>query len=143
MKIYLDSFAVQPERAHSADAGLDLKSPSAFILKAHHCATVDTGVHVSIPKNQVGLIKSKSGLNIFHEILTEGVIDSGFSGSIKVKLYNNGVEDKEFHVGDKIAQLLIMPVKVPALELVSLAELEADCLKASDRGANGWGSTGR
>lgn len=136
MKVLLDPGAYMPERAHSADAGYDLRSPVKGRLYAGEAVVIDTGVHVEIPQGYVGMLKSKSGLNVKHDIVGEGVIDSGYTGSIRVKLYNHGSESYMIETGDKISQLVILPIITPELELVT--ELEE-----TDRGNNGFGSTGR
>lgn len=136
MKIKLDTGAFMPERAYPGDAGLDLKSPIDTILWGGDTLTIDTGVHMALPFGTVGLIKSRSGLNVKHSILCEGVIDCGYRGSIRVKLYNHGNEGYDIHKGDKIAQLVIVPVLYPELSL-------ADELEDTDRGCDGFGSTGR
>lgn len=138
MKIYLDKGAYYPEKAHNVDAGFDLKTPRQIIVKAHDSETVDTGVHVEIPVGYVGMIKSKSGLNVNDGIVTEGVIDTGYRGSIRVKLYNHSDVDKVFNPGNKITQLVIMPIAL--FELDKVASL--DEFEDSDRGSNGFGSTG-
>lgn len=90
MKIKLDPGAYMPERAHATDGGLDLRSPMATVVPARGSAVIDTGVHVELPLGTAGLLVSKSGLNVRHDITSEGLIDAGYSGSIVVKLYNNG-----------------------------------------------------
>lgn len=138
MKIKLDPDAFVPTRAHDTDAGLDLYCPvgEGQIVSAKEYVIIDTGVHVELPPNTVGMIKSKSGLNIKHGLVSEGVIDEGYTGSIKVKLYNHHGYDYEIHVGDKISQLVILPVIIPELELV-------DELAPTERGDNGFGSSGK
>lgn len=160
MKIKLDKGAFMPERAHESDAGLDLKSMEDAIVPAGGSYIFDTGVHIElhdidvvVPEYYetkelcgiktmacsfptVAFLKSKSGLNIKHNITSEGVIDQGFTGSIKVKLYNHGAEDYQIKRGDKISQLVIVPILIPELEVV-------DELEETDRGENGFGSTGR
>ena len=136
MKIMLDPGAYMPEYAHETDAGADLRSPVSFGIMAGNSVTVDTGVHVEIPDGYVGMLKSKSGLNVKHSIVSEGVIDAGYTGSIRVKLYNHGVGTYTVCKGDKITQLVIMPVHHATFELV-------DSLEATERGNNGFGSTGR
>ena len=136
MKIKLDSGAFMPEYAHEQDAGMDLRSPVDAVVLPHDSAVIDTGVHVEIPKGAVGMLKSKSGLNVNHDLTSEGVIDEGFTGSIRVKLYNHGGARYHVKAGDKISQLVILPVLHPALELV-------DALDETERGDNGFGSTGR
>ena len=142
-----------PTRAHPWDAGLDLYTPYDVSVPGNYVnvycngsvgagrfdiesAVIDTGVHVQIPEGYVGLIKSKSGLNVKHGLTGEGVIDAHYTGSIKVKLYNHTDERYEFKAGDKIAQLVILPCVMPHLELV-------DKLEETDRGDGGFGSTGR
>lgn len=137
LKIKLDDGAFVPMRGHPNDAGLDLMTPEAFIVPVGGSFTVDTGVHVEIPCGMVGFLKSKSGLNVNHGIVSEGVIDSGYTGSIRVKLYNHGYSDYEFFRGEKISQLVILPVYIP-----EAVEINID-LEESERGNNGFGSTGR
>lgn len=136
MKIKLDENAKMPTRAHATDAGLDLYSRERQIVPAKESAIFDTGVHISLPIGTVGMLKSKSGLNVKHGLTSEGVIDSGYTGSIVVKLYNNSGYDYTVNAGDKISQLVIMPVCLPDLELV-------DSLEDTARGNNGFGSTGK
>lgn len=134
--VKLDSNAYMPERAYPTDAGLDLRTPCDFTIDERGFYTVDTGVHVAIPEGYVGFIKSKSGLNVKKDITGEGVIDAGYTGSIRVKLYNHGYESHTFKAGDKISQLVILPIVTPE-------PIEVDELKETDRGDNGFGSTGR
>ena len=136
MKIKLDDFAYMPIRAHDTDAGLDLLSPTTALLKAHESFVFDTGVHVQIPVGYVGFLKSKSGLNVTLGITSEGVIDCGYTGSIRVKLYNNSEKNYLINRGDKISQLVILPIITPELELV-------ESLEETERGDGGFGSTGR
>lgn len=135
MKIALDKFAFKPERAYPTDAGLDLKTPFAFVLEGRTSVVIDTGVHVQIPEGYAGLIMSKSGLNVKDGITVEGVVDAGYSGSIVCKLYNNSTKEKEFPLGAKIAQLLVVPVITEPIEFV-------DEIIGGDRGPRGFGSTG-
>ena len=136
MKIVIDPGAYLPERAHDLDAGYDLRSPIRTYVPPYSSAIIDTGVHIEIPEGYVGMLKSKSGLNVKHDITSEGVIDSGYTGSICVKLYNHGQNAYEVNKGDKISQLVIMPIFTPALEIVSH-------LDSTERGDGGFGSTGK
>lgn len=143
MKVMLDKpiGAKMPTRAHHYDAGLDLYAPSArdfySVAPGGGSTIIDTGVHIQIPEGYVGFIKAKSGLNVNHGLTCTGVIDAHYTGSIAVKLYNHH-EHMRYVVrpGDKIAQLVILPCLLPELELV-------DSLEETDRGNNGFGSTGR
>ena len=136
MKVMLDKGAYMPVRAHKDDAGLDLRSPDTFIVKAGKSLKIDSGVHVEIPAGYVGFLKAKSGLNVKYGITCTGVIDAGYTGSIVVKLYNNGSDDVLFERGDKITQLVILPIVCPDL-------VQVDSLEDTERGDAGFGSTGR
>lgn len=136
MKIVLDDGAYMPTRAHEWDAGLDLRTPKRVVLHQHDSVVIDTGVHVEIPEGYVGLLKSKSGLNVKHDIIGDGTIDAGYTGSIRVKLYNLGYMDYVFSKGDKIIQLVITPIILPKLDV-------AERLDETDRGDGGFGSSGK
>ena len=136
IKVMLDPGAIMPTRAHELDAGLDLYSPFDGVVYHDDCLTIDTGVHVAIPAGYVGMIKSKSGLNVKHGILSEGVIDAGYTGSICVKLYNHGNCAVPIEKGQKISQLVLLPIITPEPELV-------ESLEETERGAGGFGSTGK
>jgi len=136
MKIKLDKGARMPTRAHDTDAGLDIYSRETKIVPAKGSAVFDTGVHIELPHRTTGFLKSKSGLNVEYGLTSEGVIDVGYTGSICVKLYNNSDIGYEVYAGDKISQLVILPIIIPNLELV-------DELEDTERGNGGFGSTGR
>ena len=136
VKIALDKNAKAPTRAHESDAGYDIYSTESAIVPALGSYVFDTGVHIQIPEGYVGFLKSKSGLNVKHGIVGEGVIDSGYTGAIQVKLYNNSYYDYQVNAGDKISQIVLLPIITPELVVV-------DVLDYSDRGDNGFGSSGK
>lgn len=136
LKIHLDHGAHMPLRAHDTDAGLDIRSPVDVIIKPRASVLIDTGVHVAIPRGYAGFMKSKSGLMCNHGIITDGTIDSGFNGSVRVWLYNTSDTPYILHNGDKIAQLVIVHIITPELEIV-------DALDETERGSGGFGSSGR
>lgn len=136
MKVMYDDFAFPIQHAHEDDAGYDLCIPVDAVLPARGSLIIDTGVHVAIPKGYVGMLKSKSGLNVKHSIRGEGVIDSGYTGSIVVKLYNDGYQDYTFARGNKVIQLVIQKVATPEIVVV-------DSFEDTERGDNGFGSTGK
>lgn len=136
MKIMLDAGAFAPERAHRTDAGIDLKSPVNRAIKAHGSVRIDTGVHVQLPHRTAGLLVAKSGLNVKHGITSTGLIDEGYTGSIVVKMYNNSDTTYIVHRGDKISQLVVIPVKYEQVKIVDKLD------KKTERGAQGFGSTG-
>ena len=136
MRVVLDNGAIMPTRAHATDAGYDLYAREQQIVPAQESACFDIGVHIAIPAGSVGFLKSKSGLNVKHGITSEGVIDAGYTGSIVVKLYNNSGFDYTVHKGDKISQIVLLPIFTPELEQV-------DKLEETERGAGGFGSSGK
>ena len=104
-----------PTRAHSTDAGLDLYARDTQVVPAKESAVFDTGVHVELPEGTAGFLKSKSGLNTKHGITSEGVIDVGYTGSIVAKWHNHSGLDYKVNAGDKITQLVIVPILAPEL----------------------------
>ncbi len=146
INVKLDDFVIEqgkllgkdfvPKRAHDTDAGADILTPFDVTVPAHGKVTIETGVHVQTPPHCAAMLKSKSRLNIFHDIVGEGVIDEGFTNQIVVKLYNHGDEDYHFEAGDKIIQLVIEPVLYPTY-------VQAEEISGGERGNNGYGSTGR
>ena len=136
LKVKLDKGAFAPESPHNADAGYDLRTPALFAIGARESVTIDTGVHVAIPEGYVGFLKAKSGLNVRFGLTGTGTIDSGYTGSIVVKLYNHSDKGKWFDRGDKVIQIVFLPIIKPELKLV------AD-LDSTERGDGGFGSTGR
>lgn len=141
MKIMLEKGAYLPKREHKGDAGYDLFAMKTQIVPAKESAIFDTGVSIGLPKGTVGMIKSKSGLNVKHGITSEGVIDYGYMGTIHVKLYNHSGYDYTVNKGDKISQLVILPLLTPEIELVDTAEELYGGI--TERNYGGFGSSGR
>lgn len=131
-----DGWISVKDRLPDTDAGLDLLSPVDTVILAHGAVTVDTGVHIDLPPNTAGFLKSKSGLNVKHGITSDGVIDVGYTGSIAVKLYNHSGIDYTVRRGDKISQLVVVNIDTPDPVLV-------EKLEDTERGNSGFGSTGR
>ena len=135
-KVVLDEGAYMPERAHDADAGWDLRSRAEVLIPAHGYAFFDTGVRMDIPKGYAGDLEAKSGLNVKHHIVGTGLIDSGYRGTIGVKLYNFGDDPYLVLPGDKIIQIVIEPI--PEVKMT-----QVDALDQTERNEGGFGSTGR
>lgn len=136
IKVSLDRNAIKPTRGYKSDAGIDLYAPYSCIILPRNTVSIDTGVHVQIPPYFCGLLVSKSGLNVKHDITSTGLIDSGYSGSIVVKLYNHGDLHYTVHRGDSISQLVILPCFIREIEIVP-------DIDSGERGTNGFGSTSR
>jgi len=136
IKVSLDDGAYLPKQAHDTDAGYDLRSRIEAVVPKGGSAIFDTGVRMEIPKGYCGLLVSKSGLNVNHGITSTGLIDQGYTGSICVKIYNHSDKAYAVHRGDKISQLVLIPVLHEPVEIV-------DSLGETERGSGGFGSTGR
>ena len=136
IRVKLDEGARIDAPAHDGDAGYDIYSREDRGIPPYGGAVFHTGVHIEIPRGYVGLLKSKSGLNVKHNLPGEGVIDSGYTGEICVRLRNHSSDSYFFKKGDKLIQILIVPVITPPLEIV-------DEIEGGERGDNGFGSTGR
>lgn len=135
VKFTLDKGAYPPERAHATDAGLDLRSRENTVVPARESAIFHTGIHMQIPHGYAGLLVSKSGLNVKFGITSTGLIDEEYTGEIVVKLYNDGFTGKIINKGDKISQIVLIPV-------LYATPVQVDKLEAGERGENGFGSTG-
>lgn len=133
----LNPGALIPKKAYATDVDFDIRTPIDATIKPHSSVVIETGIHIEHPAGTVGMIKSKSGLNVKHNIISEGVIDCGYTGSIRVKLYNLGRKPYTVHRGDKIAQLVILP-----LTMIDELKIVND-LEYNERGNGGFGSTGR
>ena len=135
----LDRELPTPTRAHSGDAGLDLHARHPAELEPGERTTVDTGVALAIPSGHAGLVLPRSGLAARYGIGVvngPGLIDAGYRGEIRVVLINLGKERFKIARGDRIAQLVIVPVTTIEIKVV-------ETLGVTERGSGGLGSTGR
>lgn len=131
------SDAVLPTRAHPDDAGLDLYSLEDVILIPGEGRVAKTGIAVSLPAGHVGLVADRSSLAKKGIKTAGGIIDAGYRGEIHIVLWNISKEPLQLKKGERIAQLLVVPVVTPAVqEVTGFAE---DTL----RGTKGFGSTGK
>lgn len=134
--------AVLPTRATEESAGFDIYAciDKSLIIPARGKVTVPTGIAIAIgDKNAAAFIFARSGLGIKHGIIPSnavGVIDSDYRGEIMVGLTNHTGTDYTVSPGDRIAQMILMPVYTPALK-------EVNNLSETDRGAGGFGSSGK
>jgi len=129
--------AIVPRHAKDGDAGMDLCSVENYSLSPSEKALVKTGLHFEIPKGYFGSIRDRSGLAVKYGIhALAGVIDSGYRGEIIIALVNLGKENYEIKKGERVAQIIIQPHEnCNVIEVKELAE--------SERGSDGFGSTGR
>ncbi len=128
-----------PARAHPGDAGLDLTAAEAGEVAPGARAAIGTGIAVAVPPGHAGLVLPRSGLARRHGVTlanSPGLIDAGYRGELVVTLVNLGDAPHRVEPGDRIAQLVLVPV-----ELWGAAQV--DELPPSDgRGEGGFGSTG-
>ena len=133
----LDHRAKLPKRAHPGDAGIDLCALEGCVIEAGMRQVVSTGVAIAVPESHVGLILDRSGLAARHGITNlGGVIDAEYRGEWKVIMHNTSDEPYEVAAGERIAQILIVPIALPDV-------CEVDELDDTMRGKGGFGSTGR
>jgi dUTP pyrophosphatase len=131
--------AVAPARMRSGDAGYDLRATERVAIPQEGRRLVGTGIAIALPEGVAGLVTPRSGLAIEHGIGLlngPGLIDPGYRGEIKVILHNTSERRYTVEIGDRIAQLLLVPYWAPELEVV-------DELPATERGTDGFGSSGR
>ena len=132
--------SVVPSYAHPGDAGADLHSSESLTLAPGERALVGTGVSIALPDGYAAFIVPRSGLAAKHGITvvnSPGTVDAGYRGEIKVTLLNTDLHRPyAISVGDRIAQLIIMPV-------IRADFIPVDRLPGSQRGEGGFGSTGR
>jgi dUTP pyrophosphatase len=135
----LDSELPNPSHAHPGDGGVDLYARETVQLDPEAWTTVPTGIAVAIPDGYAGMVVPRSGLAArlgVGVVNGPGLVDSGYRGEIKVILINHGPEPLELQRGERIAQLVVVPV-------VEQEFVEVDELPDSSRGDGGFGSTGR
>lgn len=159
--IKLSEDATTPERGR-LDAGYDIYSAETIILEPQEKAVIKTDVAVNIPEGYVGLLTSRSGVSSkTHLVIETGKIDAGFQGNMRINIKNDrqdfvidsdvyqDIEGKihytdktldagtyKINKGDKLAQLVIVPIFTP--ELIEVEEFKTK----SERGEEGFGSTG-
>jgi dUTP diphosphatase len=137
--VKLNDKATLPTRAHENDAGMDLHAAEAARIPPGCRASVGTGLAVAIPEGHGGLVLPRSGLAIRHGVTlvnSPGLIDPGYRGEVRVLLLNtDGTAEFQVTPGDRIAQLLLVPI-------AHASPLHVDKLDSSSRGGGGFGSTG-
>jgi dUTP pyrophosphatase len=130
---------VEPAYAHPGDAGADLMSTEEVVLAPGQRATLGTGVAIALPDGYVAFVVPRSGLAAKHGITivnSPGTVDAGYRGEIRVTLLNTDArESYSISAGDRIAQLIVMPVSRARF-------IPVERLPGSDRGEGGFGSTG-
>lgn len=138
-RMHPEALDLIPVKAHPDDAAYDLRARTALILPPGVPTLVPTGVHIELPVHMEAQIRPRSGLAAKHAITclnAPGTIDAGYRGEISAIMMNFDKEPYAVQRGDRIAQMVIC--KLPEVELVP-----ADSLSETERGAGGFGSTGK
>lgn len=138
LRFRLERGATLPTRSHDGDAGYDLSAMNGGTIEPGELVMVRTGVHVEAPDGYWLLQAARSSLCLRHHLLMAngvGVVDNGYRGEVMVPLYNLGDDPVTIEPGERIAQLVLVPMTVP--EPIGVARLSD-----SDRGDDGYGSTG-
>lgn len=123
--------------AKPGDAGLDLvNGGDAVTLAAGGHAVIPTGIAVAIPDGCFGLVVMRSGHGFKQHLISHpGIIDSGYRGEIKVKVFNLGDEPVTIATDERFCQLVVIP-------FLTVTPTHVATLDDTDRGADGFGSTG-
>lgn len=128
-----------PRKAHADDAAYDLRSRVDIELTPGKSTLVPAGFKIELPVGFEAQVRPRSGLALKHDLMltnSPGTVDAGYRGEVGVIMYNAGKEAFHISRGDRIAQMVI--AKLPEVELTAVAELGE-----TDRGAGGFGSTGK
>ncbi len=147
MSVYHDPFSILkvlkiepqaplPKRAHPEDAGLDLHAFEGVRIEAGEGAVLRTAIAIALPVGYVGMIADRSSMAKRGIKTLGGVIDAGYRGEIRVVLWNLSKQTVEISAGDRIAQLLTLPIATPSV-------VESESLDDTSRGSGGFGSSGR
>ena len=134
----LNEQAVVPKYASESAAGVDLHSTSSMTIEPGTCKLIPTGLAMAIPNGWFGAIHPRSGLAVKRGLRLAngcGIIDADYRGEVLVALYNDNQEPQSLEVGERIAQMIIMPC--PRVNYIEVDELDE-----TERGSGGFGSTG-
>ncbi len=128
--------ATLPTRAHADDAGLDLYNLEDVLLEPGQGKAAKTGIAMALPPQHVGIVADRSSLAKKGLKIAGGIVDAGYRGEIHVILWNISSETIQLKRGERIAQLMIVPIQTPAVK-------EVKSLNETARGAKGFGSSGK
>ena len=122
------------------DAGFDIPCLEDVAIEPKSSTLIDTGIHFAIPENWVGFVKDRSSVAMKGGLTAAGVIDASYRGELKILMHNMSEETLRFKKGERVAQMVIIP-HLPGTSSLEVAEL--DKLGETERGAGGFGSTGK
>ena len=126
-----------PTRGSQCSIGYDLYSNGKTYIPPYEQALVGTGIAITVPAGTYGRIAPRSGLALKNNIhVNAGVIDPDYTGEVRVLLYNSGDATFEIKEGDRVAQLILEQAMIAPV-------VEVNTIQATERGAGGFGSTGK
>lgn len=126
-----------PTRSHAGDAGFDLYATQFANVQPGEYVEIATDVRLALPPNTWGLLVGRSSTARKNLVVNQAIIDNGYTGPMYFGVHNVGVKDVNIHVGDRIAQIIPMPLLAANMPVVEISEMPA-----TDRGDAGFGSTG-
>lgn len=128
-----------PSYAHEGDSGMDISATDSWTIPPHEFRKIGTGIGAVIPKGHEIQVRPRSGMSAKHGVVCSfGTVDEQYRGEIGVTLYNHGDQAYLVKCGDRVAQLVLVPVIRAEIE-----EVDRAVVGETDRGTNGFGSTGR
>lgn len=133
----LEKGAMEPRKSHASDAGYDLFTLKRVMLLPNNLTLLDTGVHIMIPEGHVGLVLPRSSIAKDSILIHTGVIDSGYTGTVNIIAQNLSNKNYLFRSHSRAAQLVILPIANVRLVQGQVSS------QVTDRGMNGFGSTGK
>ena len=134
----LVSTAILPSKAHALDAGFDLAIPEPYRLMPQATTAINLGFAVQIPAGWYGQVFGRSSVFQRGLAVHPGVIDADYRGAVQLLVYNRLLTEQSLQRGDRLAQLLLLPV--PNVVITSVTDRD---LSPTQRGTGGIGSTGR
>ena len=135
IKVQLEDGAYMPEFAHAEDAGMDIRTPITVTIQPGETTRIWSGVHMLIPWGFEARLANKSGI-YSKDLVCDGLIDAGYTGQIGIVMHNRGKYGYTFAKGDKLTQIVIS--KKPMAKIIQVDEMPN-----TQRGAGGFGSTGK
>lgn len=124
-------------KAHPTDAGYDIKTIEYKNIPPGKAVSIKTGLRIKLPKGTTGFIKSRSGLMFNHDIISyEGVIDESYTGEVGIKLCNMGSREYSVYPGERVAQLVVLPIFTGEV-------IRVETVEETDRSDSGFGSSGK
>ena len=135
--IYFETAELRTQKKYWSDAGIDLRSKKTYEIKPKQIVKIDTGVTAEISEEYFGYVTGRSSMNVRGLLVANGTIDSEYRGEISVILINLSEKTQVIHIGERVAQMIIIPCILDFSTLLGKAPVN------TQRATAGFGSTGR